>query len=131
VIQSVVLLLVLVLFIPPIHAKDGERGRIERLLRVVAVSRVSFAMEGTVYTADEMARHLRDKLEKPDKDLTVENFISRHASSSSRSGRPYMVLENGHATYAGPWLRGLLNEIEKGRFLEATEGAASAQPISP
>ncbi len=130
--QLVVLLLVLVLFIPQLHAKVGETARIDRLLRVVAISKVSFVIQGTVYNADEMARHLRDKLEKSDKkSLTVENFIF-HLASSSRNGKPYMVvLENGQTTYAGPWLRGLLNDIEKGRFQEATEGTAPASPISP
>ncbi len=130
--QLVVLLLVLVLFIPQLHAKVGETARIDRLLRVVAVSKVSFVIQGTVYNADEMARHLRDKLETSGKkSLTVEDFIFNLASSS-RNGKPYMVvLENGQTTYAGPWLRGLLNDIEKGRFQEITEGTAPASPISP
>ncbi len=133
VIQLAVLLLVPVIFISPLHAKEGETARIERLLRVAAVSKVSFVIEGTMYNADEMARHLRDKLEKSDKkSLTVENFISHLANSSSRNGRPYMVvLENGHTTYAGPWFRGLLHDIEKGRFQETTEGTAPTSPISP
>ena len=132
-IKPVVSLLVLVLFVPQLLAREGETDRIERLLRVLAVSKVSFIIDGTLYTADEMARHLRDKLDTADKKtLTAGDFISRLANSSSRSGKPYkVVLENGQTSYAGPWLRGLLNEIERGHFQEATEGTAPTPSISP
>ncbi len=131
-VAQIILLLALMLFVPQLQAKEGEKARIERLLRVVAVSRVSFIIEGTVYSSDEMAQHLRNKLENADKkDVTVEYFISRLANASE-SGKPYKVaLENGQTTYAGPWFRGLLNDIEKGRLQEAAAGSPPAPTISP
>ncbi len=126
------LLLVLGLCGTGLEAKENEVARIERLLRVVAVSRTSFVLDGTVYSAEEMARHLRDKMAKSDKkNLTADDFISRIANCSSHGGKPYrVVLENGRTTYAGPWLRGLLHDIENGRF-QAQEGTAATPPANP
>ncbi len=132
-VTSLLLLLFLAIGIPGLQAKETESARIERLLRVVAVSRVSFIIEGTVYSADEMARHLRAKLDRLDrKNLTMEFFISRIANSSSPGGKPYKVaLENGQTTYAGPWLRGLLHDIEQGRLQAAPEANASSPSTIP
>lgn len=127
------LLLILALCSTGLQAKQDEVARIERLLRVVAVSKAAFILDGTLYSAEEMSRHLRDKLKRSDKkNLTADDFISRLANSSPQSGKPYkVVLENGQTTYAGPWLRGLLHEIEKGHLHEATEETAPTPPINP
>ncbi len=132
-VMPLLLLLFLTIGIPGLQARETESARIERLLRVVAVSRVSFIIEGTVYNADEMARHLRAKLERVgQKNLTMEFFISRIANSSSQGGKPYKVaLENGQTTYAGPWLRGLLHDIEQGRLQTVLEANASSPSIAP
>ncbi len=132
-VRSLFALFILALCTPGLQAKEDEVARIKRLLRVVAVSQMSFILDGTVYSAEEMSRHLQDKMKKTDKkNRTVEYFLSHLANSSSRSGKPYkVVLENGQTMYAGPWFRGLLHDIEKGRFQEPTEGNVSALSSSP
>lgn len=102
--------------VPRLHADDGDRPRIERLLKAVESSQTIFVRNGTEYTAVDAAKHLRYKWGKAGKQIrSAEEFVDILGSRSSASGKPYQViLKNGRRMDAGPWLHGILREIDRG-----------------
>jgi len=69
----------------------GVNADIEYLLLKVQQSPCEFQRNGSVYTGEQAARHLRQKLAAAPAGIDVEQFISRIASKSSISGKPYLV----------------------------------------
>lgn len=95
-------------------AEPAEHARIEALLGRVAASGVVFVRNDTAHSAQEAAAHLRMKWERAgDRVVTAEVFIEKIGSRSSMSGKPYLVvLPGGRTLESGPWLSGLLREID-------------------
>lgn len=95
----------------------AESARIERLLaHLASVDGVRFVRNGKAYPGAEAAVHLRNKLDAVrDRLSTVQQFIDEVASTSSTSGRPYLVrLRDGSELSARDWLRGELQRLEGG-----------------
>lgn len=101
----------------------SQMERIEALLKIVGKAKVVFIRNGTRHTATEAENHMRRKLRNATRGLfgwgspkkvTVEDFITKIASRSSMSGKPYLVEVNGAKPYpVERWLRHRLAEIEK------------------
>ena len=89
------------------------------LLSVVARPDCQFNRNGSWYPGDAAAKHLQQKydyLVKRDQVPNAEAFIARAATSSSMSGRAYLVKCGSEApTPSGPWL-----SAELRRFRAAT-----------
>lgn len=92
-----VLAAILLLATPAFALSDREEARVEAMLAALEQSRdVVFIRNGGEHTAAEAASHLRLKLSKTRNRLdNAEQFIDKVGSSSSLSGRPYMVREPG------------------------------------
>lgn len=101
-----------------LHAAKAEPAasqEIERLIEVVEQSGASFERNGKSYTAKEGADHLRLKLKRGGKYAdTAEHFITRLASKSSWSGKPYHIqLPDGTRLTMQVWLEAELVKIRK------------------
>lgn len=96
---------------------ENQRARIEQLLARIETSNVVFVRNGARHDAREAAAHLRMKWEKAgDRIATAEQFIDRLASRSYLSGKAYLVvLPDGRRLEAGPWLSGLLKDLDASR----------------
>jgi len=71
---------------------DGEE--IEHLISYLAASDCTFNRNGTWYSGQRAAEHLRTKYDyllKKGLVTTAETFIERAGSASSMSGKPYLV----------------------------------------
>lgn len=72
-----------------------DRVEIDGLLRRVDSSQCRFYRNGSGYSGHEAAQHLSAKLSVASKriigELTADQFITEIASTSSLSGRPYMI----------------------------------------
>ncbi|HSH89172.1 MAG TPA: DUF5329 domain-containing protein [Ramlibacter sp.] len=93
---------------PPVKAE------IDALIARLGTSGCSFNRNGTWYTAADAKTHLLRKLEYLEgKDLvkTTEQFIERGASSSSASGKPYLVKCGGTPVESRVWLSGELKKL--------------------
>ena len=72
----------------------AARGEIQALLARLEVSGCQFNRNGSWYSAAQAKAHLQRKLEYLENKALVESaeqFIERGASSSSRTGRAYLV----------------------------------------
>lgn len=85
----------------------SELDRIEKLLRDIAVSGLTFIRNGKEYDSHEAAAHLRRKWRAARGRIrTAEQFIDHIATRSSLSGRPYGIrLRDGRVVESAAWLR--------------------------
>jgi len=85
----------------------SEAEKVERLLRMIERSEVTFIRNGTEYGGSEAAKHLRRKLKAAGVErVTLEKFIEEIGSRSSMTGKVYRVrLADGTVMDAGPWMR--------------------------
>jgi hypothetical protein len=91
---------------------------IEALIqRVNATHGVVFIRNGSEYTAQDAATHLRRKLAAAKgKIRTPEQFIAELGTKSSMSGKVYRVrFADGREIDSAVWLTGLLRELRAGR----------------
>ena len=91
---------------------------IQALIQRVAAARgVTFIRNGSEYTAQEAASHLRRKLgAAKGKITTPEQFIAELGTKSSMSGKVYRVrLADGREIDSAAWLNGLLRDLRAGR----------------
>jgi hypothetical protein len=98
--------------------EGDELGRVEALLTLLATkSDVIFVRNGKEYSVDKGVSHLRTKLNQTKNRLTTcEEFVDNVASSSSISGKPYLViLPGGETLEMKVYLGGLLREVDAGR----------------
>jgi hypothetical protein len=74
-----------------------------------------FIRNGKEYPAEDAVSHLRLKFGKTKKRLeTAEQFIDKVGSSSSVSGKPYLIRKPGEeAQPAGPYLHLLLRQADR------------------
>jgi hypothetical protein len=84
---------------PALALSPGEEARVEALLAALQQrDDVVFIRNGNEYDAARAASHLRLKFDHSKNRLgSAEEFIDKVASSSSLSGKPYMVREAGQA----------------------------------
>jgi hypothetical protein len=85
--------------------------------RVSAARGVAFIRNGTEYTAQDAATHLRRKLNAAKGKITTpEQFIAKLGTQSSMSGKPYRVrLANGREMDSATWLNALLRDVRADR----------------
>lgn len=100
----------------PAAAANGE---INHLLNYLEKSGCQFNRNGNWYSAQEASRHLHGKYQYLlNKDMVSdsESFISRAASQSSISGKPYQVrCGTAQPQDSGPWLRAELQRLRSRR----------------
>ncbi len=97
-------------------ALDAQaKAEIDELITYIQKSGVRFIRNGSEYSGAEGAQHLRDKLARAgDRVKTTEDFIIGIASTSSLSGKPYLVkFPDGRTEPVGDWLRAHLAEMRK------------------
>ncbi len=90
----VILFVVLALFPGMVKAQDNiEKKKIEYLISSVEnLKGANFIRNGTEYTGKQAVEHLRIKLQiAGGKVQTADDFIRLCASTSSISGKPYMI----------------------------------------
>jgi hypothetical protein len=101
--------------IDPAHALNGqELKRTEAMLEALGRrTDLVFIRNGSDFKAERAVAHLRRKLAGGgDEVATAEEFVDGLASSSSISGRPYMVrLEDGREITANEFFHSLLLEL--------------------
>lgn len=85
----------------------NETAQIEKLLDKIESSQIIFIRNGTEYSSQEAADHLRSKwMEAKDEVKTLDDFIVNIASTSSMSGKPYLVkLKDGKVMTAEAWYK--------------------------
>ena len=101
----------------PTRAADPEvELEVNRLFEKVAESGCDFERNGSLHSSTDAASHLALKYERGERYVnTTEDFISRLASKSSWSGKPYWVICEGERTPSGEWLGELLVEVRAGQ----------------
>lgn len=97
----------------------ATRAEVDTLLNRLQGSGCEFNRNGSWYAGAEAKAHLLKKLdylEGKDMVATAEQFIERGASSSSMSGKPYLVRCAGKAAVeSGPWLKAELLAVRAAR----------------
>ena len=90
----------------------ASADEIQYLISYIQNSGARFIRNGTEYSAQEGADHMRDKLSRSGGRVkTAEDFIKGIASQSYLSGQPYKVrLKDGRILETGPWLTQALRE---------------------
>lgn len=100
-------------------APSAARPEIEALLARLQASNCSFQRNGSWHDAKEAQAHLLRKLawlEDRNAVQSTEQFISLAASTSSRSGKPYLVKCGGSAPVESRrWLAAELDVLRAGR----------------
>ncbi len=95
------------------------RAEVDALLTRLQASGCEFNRNGTWYPGAEARAHLQKKLEVLEgKGLvqTAEQFVDRGASSSSMSGKPYLVRCAGKAPVeSAQWLKAELQQVRISR----------------
>jgi len=99
------------------------RAEVDALLTRLQASGCEFNRNGSWYAGAEAKGHLLKKLEYLEgKDMvqTAEQFIERGASSSSMSGKPYLVRCAGKAPVeSAQWLKAELQAVRGARAASA------------
>lgn len=102
------------------------RAEVDALLTRLQTSGCEFNRNGTWYPGVEARAHLQKKLdylEGKGMVQTAEQFIDRGASSSSMSGKPYLVRCTGKAPVeSAQWLK---SELQQVRAAPAASGPHS------
>jgi len=101
------------------YAQSDEK-KIEFLLKKIEDSKAIFIRNGEEHPAKKAKSHLEQKMKMatkmfwffgPSKKITVEEFITKIASSSSTTGEIYKIrLKNGKIYSTEEWLRLKLKE---------------------
>jgi hypothetical protein len=111
----------LILFLlPPAAAAEpkpaSEEGRIEALIKhVEGLEGATFVRNGSPYDAKTAARFLRAKRDaKKDEIKTAAEFIEKVASTSSTSGKPYLIrFKDGRETKSSDYLKAQLKKLNE------------------
>jgi hypothetical protein len=115
----------------PLQAKDelDARSRMDRevnlLLGELRASQCRFNRNGTWYDGADAAQHLAKKYDYlRSKIASTEQFIAKGGSSSSMSGKAYLVqCGDAKAVASGAWLSGHLKALRKSKRLEKEQAA--------
>ena len=94
--------------------KENTGEIIAYLLDEVAKSHLTFIRNGTEYSGQEAADHVRSKYEYfKSRIKSPEDFIQVCASQSLVSGKPYLVSTAQGRIPVAKWLRAILTEHKK------------------
>lgn len=104
------------LFLALLQAQPlSETQKIEVLIHTVeSLKDATFIRNGDSYDCKKAAEHMRKKWEWKKSDIkTAHDFIRIAASSSSQSGKPYLIrFKDGKETKSGDFLEGELAKLE-------------------
>ncbi|PTT86975.1 hypothetical protein DBR42_12650 [Pelomonas sp. HMWF004] len=93
----------------------AARAEVDALLARLQASGCEFNRNGSWYAGAEAKAHLLkklDALESKNMVATAEQFIERGATSSSMSGKPYLVRCGGQAPVeSAQWLKATLQQV--------------------
>jgi hypothetical protein len=98
------------------NLEGEELQRVEAFLDLLSTKTdLTFVRNGTNYKVDDAVSHLKSKLGRAKRKVsTAEEFIDKVASSSSISGRPYLIIKpDGETVEAKEYFHELLKELEK------------------
>ncbi len=92
-----------------------EQQKIDTLLKAFDTPGITFVRNGAEHDGAWAKKHLTDKLKSAKtKVTTADAFITDIASTSSHSGKPYLVkTKDGKTVESAVWLRAKLEEINK------------------
>jgi hypothetical protein len=93
-----------------------EQRTIEALIESVAhLTDATFLRNGKSYPSSSAARFLREKWRSRQSEVrSAEDFIDRVASSSSTTGKPYLIrFANGREVSSAEYLRGELAKLRE------------------
>ena len=102
------------LMLKPLHLQgaDSTEHEVRLLIDAIAASRCNFNRNGRQHTADEAAAHLELKYARAGRHIdSADEFITQLASSSSFTGRPYLMSCEGDTLPAGEWMIDALEQI--------------------
>ena len=116
--KKIICLVITLLMTLPVYAKltAHEEARINAMLEGLAQKKdLIFVRNGDEHTCDEAVSHLRLKLGNTRNRIdTAEQFIDQVASSSSITGKPYIVKIPGKSDEnAQPFLHALIAQTDK------------------
>ncbi|RBP11665.1 YfeK family protein [Pseudocitrobacter faecalis] len=116
--KKILCALVALLLTLPAWAKlnDHEEARINAMLEALSKQKeLVFVRNGDEHTCDEAVSHLKLKLGNTRNRIdTAEQFIDKVASSSSITGKPYIVKIPGKSDEnAQPFLHALIAQTDK------------------
>lgn len=95
-------------------AEATEKSKIEALItHIQGLENATFIRNGSDYSGANAAKFLRAKWERNDKEVqTAADFISKVASASGTSGKPYLIrFKDGKETPCGEYLTALLKKL--------------------
>lgn len=116
--KKIICIAVAFLMTLPVYAKLNayEEARINAMLNSLARKKdLTFVRNGETHNSEEAVSHLRLKLSNTRNRIdTAEQFIDKVASSSSITGKPYIVKIPGKPDeYAQPYLHKLIVETDQ------------------
>ena len=87
--------------------QQTEQEKIEAALVRIEKSDLTFIRNGSEHTGKEASDHMRSKLKQAgDSVKTFDDFVTKVATKSSLSGKPYLVkLKDGKTQELAGWLR--------------------------
>ena len=94
-------------------APPDEKAKIERLIsHLESMTDAKFVRNGSEYDAKSAAKFLRKKWESKDEEIkTAKDFITKAASVSSTSGKPYLIrFKDGKEVKCGDYLTSQLKD---------------------
>ena len=95
-----------------LQAADTTEHEVRLLIDAIAVSDCDFNRNGRQHTAEEAAAHLELKYARAGKHIdSADEFITQLASSSSFTGKPYLMSCEGDTLPAGEWMIDALEQI--------------------
>ena len=97
---------------PYLQAADTTEHEVRLLIDAIAASHCDFNRNGRQHTAEEAAAHLELKYARAGKHIdSADEFITQLASSSSFTGKPYLMSCEGDTLPAGEWMIDALEQI--------------------
>ena len=95
-----------------LQAADTTEHEVRLLIDAIAASHCDFNRNGRQHTAEEAAAHLELKYARAGKHIdSADEFITQLASSSSFTGKPYLMSFEGDTLPAGEWMIDALEQI--------------------
>ena len=102
------------LMLEPLHLQgaDSTEREVRLLIDAIAASHCDFNRNGRQHTAAEAAAHLELKYARAGRQIdSADEFITQLASSSSFTGRPYLMSCEGDTLPAEDWMIDALEQI--------------------
>ena len=102
------------LMLEPLHLQgaDSTEREVRLLIDAIAASHCDFNRNGRQHTAAEAAAHLELKYARAGRHIdSADEFITQLASSSSFTGRPYLMSCEGDILPAEDWMIDALEQI--------------------